>query len=98
MLRPLDLEMPADLRGFLSGSRTKFASESFEPFSLLSLETDVSPETDDCVFFPTRDVQISEPAPKRTLRSSRSTDANASKTPVVDDAVQLSTKKVRRER
>jgi len=84
--------MPADLRGFLSGSRAKFASESFEPFSLLS------PETDDCVFFPTRDIQMSEPAPKRTLRSSRSTDANASKTPVVDDAVQLSNKKVKRER
>ena len=60
---------------------------------------------DDDVFL---DDLMSELAPKRTLRSSRSTDAKSSETPVVDDVLpssnsspgkkQRATKKMKRER
>jgi len=39
-------------------------------------------------FLPSADVPLTEFSPKRTLRSSRSTDAETSETPVVDDATQ----------
>ena len=72
-----DLELPADLPGFLSESFL----ESFFP------------DNDDDVFLPSTDVPMTEFSPKRTLRSSRSTDAKTSdaktsETPVVDDATQ----------
>ena len=94
----LDHELSADLPGFLSVPRAK--DVSFSPFF---------PENDDDdVLLPTLDVLMTEPAPKRTLRSSRSTDAKSSETPVVDDVLPSSnsspgkkeraTKKTRRER
>ena len=43
---------------------------------------------DDDVFLPSTDVPMTEFSPKRTLRSSRSTDAKTSETPVVDDVTQ----------
>ena len=95
-------ELPADLPGFLSDSRAKVVSSlSLEPFSSLSPEN-----KDNDVFLPSLDILMTEPAPKGTLRSSRSTDAKASETPVVDDVIQPSgrssgkqsvKKKVRRE-
>ena len=79
-----DHELPADLPGFLSDSRAKVVSSlSLEPFSSLSPENN-----DDDVFLPSLDILMTEPAPKRTLRSSRSADAKASETPVVDDVIQ----------
>ena len=72
-----DLELPADLPGFLSASPAKAASSIFESFF---------PDND--VFLPSTDVPMTESSPKRTLHSSRSTDAKTSETPVVDDATQ----------
>ena len=40
------------------------------------------------VFLPSTDVPMTESSPERTLRSSRSTDAKTSETPVVDDVPQ----------
>ena len=77
-----DLELRADLPGFLPPSCAKVASSPFESFFL---------DNDDDVFLPFTDVpmtEFSEFSPKRTLRSSRSTDAKTSETPVVDDATQ----------
>ena len=45
-------------------------------------------DNDDDVFLPSTDVPMTEYSPKRTLRSSRSTDAKTSETPVVDDVTQ----------
>ena len=98
----LDHELLADLPGFLSAPRAKDASSlPLEPFPLAFPDDD----NDDDVFL---DVVMSELAPKRTLRSSRSTDAKSSETPVVDDVLpssngspgkkQRATKKTRRER
>ena len=52
-----------------------------------SIRFPFSPDNDD-VLLPPLDVLKTELAPKRRLRSSRSTDAKASETPVVDDVVQ----------
>ena len=69
-----DFELPADLPGFLSASCAKAAS---------------LPDNDDDVFFPSTDAPMPElNSHKRTLRSSRSTDAKTSETSVVDDATQ----------
>mmetsp|Transcript_2695 Transcript_2695/g.9645 ORF Transcript_2695/g.9645 Transcript_2695/m.9645 type:complete len:399 (+) Transcript_2695:381-1577(+) len=76
-----DLELRADLPGFLSASPAKAASpfsESFLP------EID----NDDDVFLPSTDVPMTESSPKRTLRSSRFTDAKTSEIPVVEDVTQ----------
>jgi len=100
----LDHELSADLPGFLSAPHVKDVSSlPLEPFSPFFPEND-----DDDVLLPTLDVLMSEPAPKRTLRSSRSSDAKSSETPVVDDVLpssvcppgkkQRATKKMRRER
>ena len=79
--RKLDfgLDLRADLPGFLSASCAKVASSLFESFF---------PDNDDDVFLPSTDVPMTESSPKRKLRSSRSTDAKTSETPVVDDATQ----------
>jgi hypothetical protein len=70
-----DIELPADLPGFLSVS-------SLPPDSFL-------PDNDDDVFFPSTDAPMPElNSRKRTFRSSRSTDAKTSETSVVDDATQ----------
>ena len=74
-----DLELPADLPGFLSASCAKAASSPFESFF---------PDDDDDVFLPSTDVPMTEFSHKRTLRSSRSTDAKTSETSVVNDATQ----------
>ncbi len=72
-----DLEPRADLPGFLSASCAKASSlPSFFP------------DNDDDVLLPSTDVPMTEFTPKRTFRSSRSTDAKTSETPVVDDATQ----------
>ena len=71
---------PADLPGFLPASCAKVASSPSESFF---------PDDDDDVFLPSTDVPMIESSPfKRTLRSSRSTDAKTSETPVVDDVPQ----------
>jgi len=76
-------ELSADLPGFLSAPHAKDVSSlPLEPFSPFFPEND-----DDEVLLPTLDVLMTEPAPKRTLRSSRSTDAKSSETPVVDDVL-----------
>ena len=72
------------IAGFLSASCAKAVSSPFESFF---------PDNDDDVFLPSTDVPLSESSPtefsrKRTLRSSRSTGAETSETPVVDDAAQ----------
>ena len=73
-----DLELPADLPGFPSASCAKVAFSPFESFL---------PDNDDDVFFPSTDAPMTElNSHKRTLRSSRSTDAKTSETSVVDDA------------
>jgi len=77
-----DLELRADLPGFLCDSRPKATSLPFEPFSLLS------PENGDDVLFPHSVAPTTERAPKRKSCVSRSTDAKASATPVVDDVTQ----------
>ena len=70
-----DIELPADLPGFLSVS-------SLPPDSFL-------PDNDDDVFFPPTDAPMPElNSRKRTFRSFRSTDAKTSETSVVDDATQ----------
>ena len=75
-----DLELPADLPGFPSASCAKVAFSPFESFL---------PDNDDDVFFPSTDAPMTElNSHKRTLRSSRSTDAKTSETSVVDDATQ----------
>ena len=74
-----DLELRADLPGFLPASCAKVAPSPIESFF---------PDNDDDVFLPFTDVPMTEFSPKRTLRSSRSTDAKTSETPVVDDATQ----------
>ena len=74
-----DLELPADLPGFLSASCAKVSSSPLESFF---------PDNDDDVFLPSTDAPMTEFTPKRTLLSSRSTDAKTSETPVVDDATQ----------
>jgi len=71
-----DLELRADLPGFLPASCAKVAPSPIESFF---------PDNDDDVFLPFTDVPMTEFSPKRTLRSSRSTDAKTSETPVVDD-------------
>jgi hypothetical protein len=75
-----DFELPADLPGFLSASCAKAASSLSESFL---------PDNDDDVFFPSIDAPMPElNSRKRTLSSSRSTDAKTSETSVVDDATQ----------
>ena len=75
-----DPELRADLPGFLPASCAKVASSPFESFF---------PDDDDDVFLPSTDVPMTESSLfKRTLRSSRSTDAKTSETPVVDDVPQ----------
>jgi len=66
-------------------------ASSFEPFSVFSPD-------DDVVLLPTVDVLMSELALKRALRSSRSTDAKASKAPVVDDVIQPSNRSTGKQR
>ena len=77
-----DLELRADLPGFLSNP--KAVSLLPESFSLLSPEN----ENGDDVLLPFVDAPMTECSPKRTLRSSRSTDAKTSETPVVNDVTQ----------
>jgi len=75
-----DLELPADLPGFPSASCAKVAFSPFESFL---------PDNDDDVFLPSTDAPMTElNSHKRTLRSSRSTDAKTSETSVVNDATQ----------
>ena len=75
-----DLELPADLPGFLSASCAKAGSSPSESFL---------PDNDDDVFFPSIDAPMPElNSRKRTFPSSRSTDAKTSETSVVDDATQ----------
>ena len=74
-----DFELPADLPGFLSVSCAKVSSSPIESFF---------PDNDDDVFLPSTDAPMTEFSQKRTLRSSRSTDAKTSETSVVDDATQ----------
>ena len=98
----LDHELSADLLGFLSVPRAK--DESSLPLDSFPLAFPDDGNDDD-VFL---DVLMTEPAPKRTLRSSRSTEAKSSETLVVDDVLpssnsspgkkQRATKKTRRER
>jgi len=98
----LDHELSADLPGFLSVPRAK--DESSLPLDSFPLAFPDDGNDDD-VFL---DVLMTEPAPKRTLRSSRSTEAKSSETLVVDDVLpssnsspgkkQRATKKTRRER
>ena len=77
-----DLELRADLPGFLSASCAKVASSPSFLDSFL-------PDNDDDVLFPSTDAPMTElNSHKRTLRSSRSTDAKTSETSVVDDATQ----------
>jgi uncharacterized protein (DUF1800 family) len=79
-LRDFDFELPADPPGFLSASCAKAASSP--PDSFL-------PDNDDDVSFPSTDAPMPElNSRKRTLHSSRSTDAKTSETSVVDDATQ----------
>ena len=74
-----DLELRADLPGFLSASCAKVASSPSFLDSFL-------PDNDDDVLFPSTDAPMTElNSHKRTLRSSRSTDAKTSETSVVDD-------------
>ena len=100
----LDHELSADLPGFLSNPLAKAVSSSFVSLPLLLPDNDnnddVFPnDNDDEVFlndndddvFP--DVPMAELVPKRTLRSSRSTDAKSSAAPVVGDVK----KKMKRE-
>ena len=98
----LDHELSADLPGFLSNPLAKVVSSSFVPPPLLLPDNDINDDVffkrvffndnDDDVFPP--DVSMAELAPKRNLRSSRSTDAKSSAAPVDDDVK----KKKRRER
>ena len=75
-----DPELRADLPGFLPASCAKVASSPSESFF---------PDDDDDVFPPFTDAPMTESSLfKRTLRSSRSTDAKTSETPVVDDVPQ----------
>jgi hypothetical protein len=76
-----DPELRADLPGFLSASCAQVSSSP-------SLLDSFLPDNNDDVFLPSTDVPMTEFTPKRTLRSSRSTDANTSETPVVDDVTQ----------
>ena len=92
----LDHELSADLPGFLSNPFAKVVSSSFVPLPLLLPDNDINDavffnDNDDDVF---PDVPMAELAPKRTLRSSRSTDAKSSAAPVDDDVK----KKKKRER
>ena len=97
-----DHELSADLPGFLSAPRAKDVSSL--PFDSLLLPFPDDGNDGD-VFL---DEFMSELAPKRTLLSSRSTDAKSSETPVADDVPpssnsspgkkQRATKKTRRER
>jgi hypothetical protein len=97
-----DHELSADLPGFLSAPRAKDVSSL--PFDSLPLPFPDDGNDGD-VFL---DEFMSELAPKRTLLSSRSTDAKSSETPVADDVPpssnsspgkkQRATKKTRRER
>ena len=76
-----DLEQRADLPGFLSASPAKAVTSLFESFF-------PDNDNDDDVLLPSTDVPMTEDSLKRTLRSSRSTDAKTSETPVVDDVTQ----------
>jgi len=92
----LDHELSADLPGFLSNPLAKVVSSSFVSLPLLLPDNDNNDDVffndnDDDVF---PDVPMAELAPKRTLRSSRSTDAKSSAAPVDDDVK----KKKKRER
>ena len=97
----LDYELSADLPGFLSVPRTNIVPLPLDSFPLAFPDDG----NDDEVFL---DVLMTEPAPKWTLRSSRSTDAKSSETPFVDDVLpssnssrgkkQRATKKMKRER
>ena len=92
----LDHELSADLPGFLSNPLAKVASSSFVSLPLLFPDNDNNDDVflndnDDDVF---PDVPMAALAPKRTLRSSRSTDAKSSVAPVADDVK----KKMKRER
>lgn len=73
-----DLEPRVDLPDFLSASCAKVASSPSFLDSFL-------PDNDDDVFLPSTDAPLTEFSHKRTLCSSRSTDAKTSETPVVDD-------------
>ena len=73
-----DHELPADRPAFLSAPRTSVASLPFDSFPPPFPDNG----NDDEIFL---DVLMTEPAPKLTLLSSRSTDAKSSDTPVVDD-------------
>jgi len=75
-----DHELPADLPGFLSDSRAKVISSRFVGSLLF-------PNNDNDDDFSLDDL-MAEPALKRTLLSSHSTDAKSSETPVVDDVTQ----------
>ena len=92
----LDHELSADLPGFLSNPLAKVASSSLVSLPLLLPDNDNDDDVflnvnDDDVF---SDVPMAARAPKRTLRSSRSTDAKLSVAPVADDVK----KKMKRER
>ena len=83
----LDHELSADLPGFLSNPLAKAVTSSFVSLPLLLPDNDINDDVffndnDDDVF---PDVPMAELAPKRTLRSSRSTDAKSSAAPVDDD-------------
>lgn len=84
-----DHELSADLPGFLLAPRTNAPSLPLDPFR------ELFPEDDDDVFL---DALTAAPAPKRTLLSSRSTDAKSSETPVSPGKKQRATKKMKRER
>ena len=94
-----DHELSADLPGSLLAPRATVASLPPDPFP------ELVPDDDDDVSL---DVLMAELAPKRTLLSSRSTDAKSSETPVADDVPpssnsspgkkQRATKKMKRER
>ncbi|CAL6336339.1 unnamed protein product [Bathycoccus prasinos] len=82
-----DHEPPADLPGFLSDSRVNVVSSRIVSVPLPFPDNDnvnyddvFLNDNDDDVFL---DVPMAEHAPKRTLRSSRSTDAKSSEAPVV---------------
>ena len=100
----LDHEPSADLPGFLSNPFAKVVSSSFVPPPLLLPDNDINDDVffnDNDVFFNDNDgdvfppdVSMAELAPKRNLRSSRSTDAKSSVAPVAYDVK----KKMKRER
>jgi hypothetical protein len=73
-----DHELLAELPGSLSVPRAKVGSS---PFGSIPLPFPDNDNADDALL----DVLMTEPASKRSLLSSRSTDAKSSESPVVDD-------------